>query len=185
MRSLGFNSSLGLVVGCLLGCDAAGVEPMRAVMPDMAFSIPYNAYDPHPVIGPVLRHPPEGTIPHGGSAQPYGPGPEEAARAGRELTSPFAGRNDKLPEAKRLYDTFCVVCHGSAGEGDGPIIGRFPNPPSLLSPRAKELPDGHLFHVVTFGQGLMAPYASQLDPTERWMVIRYVRWLQETVGGAQ
>lgn len=166
----------------LLGCDAEGDTPMRAVLPDMAFSVPYNAYDSHPVLGPVLRHPPDGTIPHGMSVLDYGPGPEEAARAGSELKNPFAADEAKLPEAKRLYDTFCLICHGVAGEGDGPIIGRFPNPPSLLAPRAKELPDGHLFHVVTFGQGLMAPYASQLSVEERWMVVRYVRWLQQTVG---
>jgi mono/diheme cytochrome c family protein len=161
-----------------IGCDAAGDEPMRLILPDMAHSVPYSAYDANPVTGQTLLIPPEGTVPYGYSPERYSPGKEEAERAGTELDSPITDHKAELPRGKQVYDIYCLVCHGTAGEGDGPIIGRFPNPPSLLSPRAKTLPDGHLYHVITHGQGLMAPYALQVKPLDRWRLVTFIRWLQ-------
>jgi hypothetical protein len=39
--------------------------------------------------------------------------------------------------------------------------------------------DGEMFHILTYGQGNMASYASQLTREERWKVIVHVRRLQE------
>jgi mono/diheme cytochrome c family protein len=38
--------------------------------------------------------------------------------------------------------------------------------------------DGQLVHVLTYGQGNMASFASQLALDQRWRVIAYVRDLQ-------
>ena len=38
--------------------------------------------------------------------------------------------------------------------------------------------DGHIFHVITKGQGVMPSYAQQIQPEDRWAVIHYVRALQ-------
>ncbi len=94
-----------------------------------------------------------------------------------------------LARGKWVYDTYCSVCHGSSGDGDGPIIGagRFPNPPSLLSNHARELADGAIYNIVTVGQGLMPSYAVQVTPIDRWRVVHFVRKLQSPVarsGGA-
>ena len=167
----------------LWGCDASGEKSMRLVLPDMAHSVPYGGYDSHPLFGQTLRLPPEGTVPMGRLLPNFSVGAEEAQRAGRELKNPIAEADVDLPRGKKVYDTFCLVCHGAGGEGDGPIIGRFPNPPSLLAPRARELPDGHLYHVMTYGQGLMAAYAVQVLPEDRWQIIHYIRWLQSTTPG--
>ena len=51
-------------------------------------------------------------------------------------------------------------------------------PPSLRAERAMRLADGHLFHVVTKGQGNMASYAVQIPPEDRWKTILHVRRLQ-------
>jgi mono/diheme cytochrome c family protein len=172
---------VGLLVLCavvLWGCDAEGNRKGVVVLPGMHDSVPYDAYDPHPVIGQTLRSPPDGTVPYGARRHHYGVGAKEAARAGRELTNPIAVDDDALARGKQSYDTFCAVCHGSGGDGDGPIIGRFPNPPSLQAPRAKGLPDGHLFHVITYGQGIMVPYAVQVPDDDRWRIIHHIRTLQ-------
>jgi mono/diheme cytochrome c family protein len=73
----------------------------------------------------------------------------------------------------------CAVCHGPGGQGDGPIIGRFPNPPSLLAARAKGLPDGRVVHVIARGQGIMPSHAAQVLPEDRWRVVLHLRRLQE------
>jgi hypothetical protein len=43
-------------------------------------------------------------------------------------------------------------------------------------------PDGRIFHVITRGQGLMASYAVQVLPEDRWAVILHVRTIQRAGG---
>lgn len=167
----------------LLGCRGGENRPGWVVLPGMVESVPYDAYDPNAAFrsGQTLQAPPEGTVPLGFAAFPYGPGPEEAARAGRELTNPLAPTEADLARGKKVFETVCAVCHGPGGAGDGPIIGRFPNPPSLLAQRAREMPDGRVFHVITRGQGIMPPHALQVVPRDRWRLVLHLRALQ---GGA-
>lgn len=171
-----------LVALCLAGCRGGENRPGYVVLPGMVASVPYDAYDPNPALpsGKTLQSPPEGTVPLGFAPFPYGPGPEEAARAGRELVNPLAPTEADLLRGKQVFETVCSVCHGPKGEGDGPIIGRFPNPPSLLAQRAKELPDGRVFHVITRGQGIMPSHALQVVPRDRWRVVLHLRALQGT-----
>jgi mono/diheme cytochrome c family protein len=167
--------------GAAASCQAEGDRPGVIVLPGMHQSVPFDAYDDNPVTGPTLRRAPDGTVPHGAVRYHFGTGKAEAERAGRELNNPIAGSEGDLKQGKRAYDVFCAVCHGPAGQGDGPIIGRFPNPPSLLA-RAKTLPDGQLWHVITFGQGIMAPYAVQVPSDDRWRIVWYIRQLQGLEG---
>ncbi|MGZ3705530.1 MAG: c-type cytochrome, partial [Bdellovibrionota bacterium] len=70
------------------------------------------------------------------------------------------------------------ACHGERGLGDGPIVNPFPIPKSLQSDDMLKWKDGHLFYVITKGQGVMPSYAQQIQPKDRWAVIHYVRALQ-------
>ena len=164
----------------LASCRASGDKPGLTFMPDMLRSVPYDTYDPNGVMknGQTLQLPPEGTVPVEGAAFPYAAGPEEARRAGAELHNPLAPTPDTLRRGKQVYDTICVVCHGPQGAGDGPIIGRFPNPPSFSADHAKQLPDGQIYHIITRGQVIMPSHAAQVLPDDRWRVILYVRQLQ-------
>ena len=78
-----------------------------------------------------------------------------------------------------VFRTFCISCHGPKGAGDGPVTQRgFPPPPSMLAGKSLQMQDGQLFHILTYGQGSMAPLAAQLSRDRRWDVINYVRDLQ-------
>jgi mono/diheme cytochrome c family protein len=128
---------------------------------------------------------PEGVVVRGTSPFHYGATPEEAERAGRELTSPFSADDAAARERGAVvYARFCVVCHGADGEGKGTAVvrGMLP-PPSLKAERAVQMRDGQLFHVITRGQGNMASYAVQVRPEDRWKAILHVRALQ--AGGAR
>ena len=122
----------------------------------------------------------EGVVVRGQSPFRYGPGPEEAKRAGRELANPFVDDPDAQSRGAEVYRIFCAVCHGGDGGGQGPVVmrGMLP-PPSLHGARSMEMADGEMFHVLTMGQGNMASYAAQLSADDRWKVIRHVRSLQE------
>jgi len=37
------------------------------------------------------------------------------------------------------------------------------------------MPEGTMFHSITYGKGNMGSYASQLSREQRWMVIQYVK----------
>jgi mono/diheme cytochrome c family protein len=172
-------AALAAVVG-LAGCSAEGDRPGMTFLPEMVDSGVVHAYDRNPMREsvPSLFLPPAGTVPVERLPFGYGPGPEEARRAGVELRNPFVAGPESLARGKQVYDTVCTVCHGPKGEGDGPIIGRFPNPPSLLAPHAQELPDGQIVHVITRGQGIMPPHAAQVLLEDRWKAVLYVRQLQ-------
>ena len=85
-----------------------------------------------------------------------------------------------------VFNTFCSVCHGAGGHGDGNVVKRgVPPPPSLLLEHATQMADGQMYHVVTLGQGNMASYASQVVREDRWLAIRHIRKLQEAASQAE
>jgi mono/diheme cytochrome c family protein len=148
----------------------------------MTYSPAYDSFSPNPNFpdGLTLRSPPNGTIARGHMPFHYEPTPQDALRAGEELRNPFT-QNDTLRQQRGsvVFSNFCQVCHGPIGEGNGPITLRgFPLPASLLAERAVKMKDGQMFHVLTYGQGRMPPFAAQLSREDRWSVILYVRMLQ-------
>ncbi len=160
-------------------CGAEGDRPGWKFLPGMMESVPHDTFEANPVSenGGMLL-PPEGTIPVSGVPFPYGNTEEDAIRAGLELTNPMQPTPENVARGQHRYEAACLVCHGVGGEGDGPIIGRFPNPASLIADHAKSYPDGRIYHVITHGQGIMPAHALQVLPEERWAVVLYLRQLQ-------
>ncbi len=85
-----------------------------------------------------------------------------------------------LNRGKSVFNTYCIVCHGPNGLGDGYIVPKYPRPPSLQSDRIRNYPDGSIYHVISMGQNNMPSYASQISPGDRWATIYYVRALQRS-----
>jgi mono/diheme cytochrome c family protein len=166
-----------LAAAALAGCGATSQKRAYEYMPDMARGPAYKAFAPNPVTrdGLTLQLPVAGTIARGYRPFHYGPGEREAIRAGRELENPYRVTAQILDEGKALYQTYCMVCHGERGHGDGPISGKIPPPPSYVSERLMQFPPGRIFHVITLGAGKMPSCAAQLSVDERWKVVTYVR----------
>jgi mono/diheme cytochrome c family protein len=170
----------------LAGCGASGNERAREYMPDKARGPAYKAFAPNTATrgGLTLQAPVPGTIARGHLPYQfhYGAGEEEAARAGRELKNPLAPTPATVEDGRGLYQTYCLVCHGTNGKGDGPLVvaGKIPTPPAYTSERVVAFPPGRLFHVITMGtqdatgKQKMPSYAAQLTPGERWKVVGYV-----------
>ena len=103
----------------------------------------------------------------GAERQPSPPGPEVAVHS-RDLDA--AGDT--------LYQNFCTVCHGAAGDAKGPISGRV-GAPSLLTGRARGYTDGYLYSIVRYGRGVMPRYGDKVYlPSDRWAIVNHVRKLQ-------
>jgi mono/diheme cytochrome c family protein len=173
MRAIWLMAAAALVAGC----GARGDKRAFEYMPDMTRSPAYKAFAPNPVTrdGLTLQRPVAGTIARGYQPFHYGPGEEEALRAGRELTNPFQPTAAVLDDGKALFGIYCQICHGDQGRGDGPIAGKIPPPPSYTSERVMAFAPGRIFHVVSMGSGKMPSYAAQLSALERWKVVTYVR----------
>jgi mono/diheme cytochrome c family protein len=77
-----------------------------------------------------------------------------------------------------LYQTYCAVCHGSAGDAKGPVSSRI-GAPSILTGRARGYSDGYLYSILRYGRGVMPRYGDKIvRPDDRWAVVNYVRSLQ-------
>lgn len=159
------------------GCSTKQ-KPTYEYMPDMAYGprVAAQHEDPLRPGQPVMRLPVAGTVPR--DYTPYRYAQSDTAQAQAELTNPLPRTADVLGRGQRVYMTYCVVCHGEKGDGQGYIVPKFPMPPSLYSDKVRNWNDGRIFHVITRGQNLMPSYASQILPEDRWAAIHYVRVLQ-------
>ncbi|MFO1519104.1 MAG: cytochrome c [bacterium] len=123
-----------------------------------------------------MRVPPAGTFPIG--YQPYPYAKDQGDLAGAQLSNPLPVTKEVLLSGQKLFNTYCIVCHGERGKGDGYIVPKFPRPPTLQSDKVRDWSDGRIFHVITMGQNLMPSYATQIQSQDRWAIIRYLRVLQ-------
>src|SRR3954468_5973046 len=184
-----------LIVGC---GDKKHSEPGKIYMPDMYYSRAYETYYDHsnlaakgitynnrPVLGTVSR----------GEELPYHLPNDSAGYAqSASVVDPLPKLNEaEMTEAERLFLINCAICHGTALDGNGPLYkggnGPFAAKPAVLvgDPKIEALPEGTLYHVMTYGKNLMGSYASQLDRKQRWMVAQYVKSKQQAnkgTGGA-
>lgn len=122
------------------------------------------------------RLPPEGAVPLGAERT-------VALIASDSLQNPLAGRTDEavLNRGHQLFQSYCIMCHGATGVGDGPVVGenRLPALPTmnLTSDRAIALTDGYIYGMISNGRGVMPSYR-RIPAADRWYLVNYVRQLQ-------
>ncbi|MBI4164529.1 MAG: cytochrome c [Acidobacteria bacterium] len=154
-------------------------RPHVEILPEMVRSAAAESFSPNPVFadGKTLQKPAPGTIPRGLLPLHYQATPEDAHRAGEELTNPYSLNNENaLKRGASVYANFCLACHGPTRAGDGPVARRgYPPPPAQPPP----IKDGEMFHIITYGRGNMPSHAGQLSREDRWKVILYIRSLQQ------
>ncbi len=183
---------LGGLLFFVVGCDSGSTvrklhsEPNIELVQDMMDQPALKAQDEDPYQKgmPGSRLPPEGTVPVGFTPYKYKGDPVAASA---NLKNPYAG--EMTPEVATLgqkkYETYCLVCHGGRGVGDGPVAPKMAlKPPSLVSDKIVNMTDGGVYHIITDGQGVMSSYAYQLvDENDRWAIVNYVRSLQKMKTG--
>jgi mono/diheme cytochrome c family protein len=128
--------------------------------------------------------PPEGTV-------PIDPAPPRVGRldlaAAAELENPIPATFKSVARGQELYATYCQVCHGVTGMGDGPvsIAGEKQGPFIGVWPlgTATGQSDGYIYNLIRIGNGGQAGYQmpsyARIPDEDRWHIVNYVRYLQQ------
>lgn len=191
MRLINKNLKLAVcgLTACILvaGFTSCGKKdpnsPGVEFMPDMYRSPSVEVYGTSLFKGDTVYStkflPVKGSIARGYIPYVYPNTPEGYEQAGLYLKNPIAYSDAVLKDGQELFGKFCVHCHGPNGDGDGKVGQKLPGaPPAYSSAALKNLPEGKIFHTITYGKGLMGNHASILTQEERWKLVHYVQKLQ-------
>ena len=123
-----------------------------------------------------MREPVAGTVRRTGYL-PYRLPKDSLEYAAVHINNPLDSTEVVLAEGQVLYERFCEHCHGN-GKVAGSVGEIYGGVPAYNAGRVKELSEGHIFHVITHGKGLMGAHGSQIAQGDRWKIVRYVQTLQ-------
>lgn len=163
------------------GCTE--IEQAMANVSFLNFLHESPAFDPYE----APRVPPERSVPSASPGERWEPEVENSDAAlrawGDTMVNPLSSTDAVLTWGAEVFQTYCAVCHGVGGEGDGPIVGvgKLPFATNLLLEATIDRSDGYLYGIIRVGRGLMPSYR-RIPPSDRWAVVSYLRHLQE--GGA-
>ncbi len=194
---LKITAVLGLTTVLLNSCGPKENVPL-VYFPDMYFPVAYDplmkaqdAYSDHeneiPAFvknnGATGLAPVEGSVPQnkdGVFEESLLPKTPDQYNAGYDAsksmtTSPLNPANaaKDIERGKILFDHTCSACHGTGGDGQGPIVqsGAFSGVPNYAD---REITVGSVHYVITNGRNAMGSYAGQLNAGDRWRVAMYV-----------
>lgn len=108
--------------------------------------------------------------------------PWEIPEKYQEMENPVSMDNKELMMVgKSLYNKNCKSCHGSNGEGDGPMARRLETPmDDFTSCDFTEYNDGEIYYMSIIGRDEMPNYEKKIKNKEdRWALINYVKSLNE------
>jgi len=156
------------------------LKPNYQYMPNMYEPVSYNTYSESSAFknGKEGQLPAEGSLNRGFEVYEY-----ENTTAGYDLAkanlkSPLDSLStEDMDKAKGLFEIYCAICHGNAGNGMGKLVtqGKFLGVPNY---KDRVITTGSVFHVQTYGLNSMGSYANQLNAHERWLVATYVMKLK-------
>lgn len=193
---LKFGAILGISAVVLSSCSKG--NPPLVYFPDMYFPVAYDplmkaqdAYTDHENEIPafVKNNGATGLSPVNGTVAQNVDGVAEEAlnvaktpdqyNAGYEASkteaNPLnpANQAKDLERGKILYEKTCAACHGTGGDGQGPIVqsGAYSGVPKYAD---RQITVGSVHYVLTNGRNAMGSYAGQLKAGDRWRVAMYV-----------
>lgn len=90
-----------------------------------------------------------------------------------------------LDRGEERYNIFCAPCHGASGDGNSVVAARSEwIIPTFHNERAREMPVGQFYDIITNGINTMPAYRAQIRNEDRWAIAAYLRALQVSRGMA-
>jgi mono/diheme cytochrome c family protein len=101
--------------------------------------------------------------------------PRDSRKVLPVLPAAFFG---KEAHAAHLFGINCSHCHGSQGDGDGPVAGFLRElPKNLHSAHVQTKSEHEIYGIITEGHNLMPSFRGFLSAEERMLLAQYVKSL--------
>lgn len=133
----------------------------------------------------VPRNTPVGAVPVGGGEADWHTGDPRTlvfnfdTMVAKKLVRPAVTPRPDSRSGEDVYNTYCAVCHATAGTGSADAPVKEMLAPSLLTAQARGYNDGYIYSMLRYGRGRMPQYGDKIVRLdERWAVVDYVRALQ-------
>jgi len=166
-------------VGCVRGCTSSkppihlnpnmDSQPKAKPQAESAFF-----YD-----GATMRQPVAGTIARGELHEDVAFFEGKDAAGQLLAKSPVEATPAVLARGAERFDIYCAPCHDRRGDGKGVLASRGVPTTSMHADKVLTALDGHIFNVISNGQGLMPAYKWPIPPADRWAIVAHVRALQQ------
>ncbi len=130
-------------------------------------------------------------------ASPLGAVPFKFASDTRELTrepaigpadysgliSPVTRSAATSAAGAEVFRVNCSMCHGTGGQGDGRVSEflvayGYISAPNLTTDGTAAKSDGDIYGIMTNGINVMPTFKNLLSPSDRWLLVDYIRQLQ-------
>jgi mono/diheme cytochrome c family protein len=129
----------------------------------------------------AIRTPMNGNVPFY-----YTDSEEERTRATNEIVmNPYPITKIGLAKGKELYNTYCGICHGEKGDGQGYLVSesnkyaKYPaQPANFMQDQFYTSNNGRYYYAIMFGKNVMQQHRDKLSYEERWQVIHNIRNMQ-------
>jgi len=105
-------------------------------------------------------------------SKPSGNKSWKAPASADKLKNPLAGNPAALKKGGNLFNTYCTICHGSGGKGNGPqAAGLNIKPKDLTAESVKKESDGAVFWKISNGNPPMIAWKYTLSEKQRWELV--------------
>jgi len=91
--------------------------------------------------------------------------------------NPIKSDAKSVAAGKKVYEKYCLLCHGATGKGDGASSGSLEIKPANFGDkkRMSGQSDGALAWKIISGRGPMPAWGPVLQENDIWNVINYIR----------
>jgi mono/diheme cytochrome c family protein len=187
-RALRARDGLSVVAALVLAATTGGCRGMTSTKPPIHLN---PSMDNQPKAraqsesgffydGASMRMPVPGTVARGElhEDRAFYEGKDEAGNL--LVRSPVESTPELVGRGADRYRIYCQPCHDPRGDGKGLLAQRGGVPTtSIHDPKLLGALDGHLYNVITNGQGLMPAYRWPIQPADRWAIVAHLRQMQQ------
>lgn len=175
-----FSASV-ILSGCVRGLPKE--DPPIRLLQNMYSQEKYKPQSQNPFFedGSAMRMPVSGTVARGYLRDDVAYYEGKTKEGDTLRVAPVAYTMETMLRGQERYNIYCAPCHSRVGDGKGTVVERGYTPaPTYHDNRLRNVPDGHLYLVISNGIRNMPSYRSQIPVEDRWAIVAYIRALQRS-----
>ena len=93
------------------------------------------------------------------------------------VINPFKPAAESVERGRAKFTTYCAVCHGNSGKGDGTVGKKYVPPTDLTSKYVQDKTAGDIFYTITYGGlAVMPAYGDSVSEEDRWHIVNYIKY---------